>query len=552
MFVGGVEPFPEVHENSCGSSREMENSVENRSNTSTTSAGDHGTSMSTGICGSGAVLGGSSSSSSSRTWLCQQCTTWIAMEEERCPVCSMWEAPKPKRQRLPTPQRDGQKGREKGREKGMQRRGAGSWHCADCYYDNFPDRTTCNKCLKPREACEGKGACGVEGESANGATAKKCTTTVVATTVAAAGSDMGIKRKLPDPSRAMLDYDPALPDPFTAKGKGKGKAGLRSLAALLGNNKLDIADLERIFASSKELREAAAAQGIYDVHQLQSALVAIVRQQASSMASNRKDTYNRGKGGARSGVHETLRMTDSGHVVPVDKSSSRTSTIEDVEHLNTLFRDSSTNSAGTSPEIAKVKEEKMLYEGILQKLKENKEEEDYDFDAFGPSEKCPLADHPELENYGINGPEHTTLLKFWSGSSRKEAEICPRFHVLEAGEWRCAGCGGDNRNQDRICTHCDEIRETTQWFCRHSCTWQPNVVGDAEKVEMCAVCKKPRTRCEATPEMEVFRIFGYRHEESEEGTTYEDLVHGMVCVMKRILKRYSIMEEKERCLANGG
>merc|ERR1712232_1105172 len=56
--------------------------------------------------------------------------------------------------------------------KGVRGRGKpGTWHCADCYYDNFDTRATCNRCLQNRSDCE--------------------------------GPDLGVKRLLPDPFKAL-------------------------------------------------------------------------------------------------------------------------------------------------------------------------------------------------------------------------------------------------------------------------------------------------------------------------------------------------------------
>ena len=44
----------------------------------------------------------------------------------------------------------------------------------------------------------------------------------------------------------------------------------------------------------------------------------------------------------------------------------------------------------------------------------------------------------------------------------------------------------------------------------------------------------------------MFRLFGYRHKPDEESSmTYEDLVGGMVVVLRKILTRFCEMEARE-------
>ncbi|CAD7945279.1 unnamed protein product [Amoebophrya sp. A120] len=365
----------------------------------------------------------------------------------------------------------------------------------------------------------------------------------------------------------------------TQSSSASSSSTLQGLAGLLGS-KFQFADLERAYASSRELRETAASQGIYNVEQLHSTLMTILAQKREKeqrtppLRASANKTSTATAQSSQSAVKgngpppnfpptvQTLRMTDTGQVIPLQQWNKKM--MEDVDSLNTLFSDTPGGAsapgaaAGAAATAATSKTgeevEKVMYEAILAKLKEQKQDEDdYDFDSFDPDPflKSPnrpvkLENHPQLQQYGITGGELSTFLKFWSMSSNAESEICPRYHELECGVWICASCDKANTHQDRICTQCDEIRESTQWFCRHSCTWQNNDVLE------CTSCKKPRARCEATPEMEIFRIFGYKHQETDEGTTYEDLVHGMVCVAKRILKRYTIMEEKERTASASG
>ena len=68
-----------------------------------------------------------------------------------------------------------------------------------------------------------------------------------------------------------------------------------------------------------------------------------------------------------------------------------------------------------------------------------------------------------------------------------------------------------------------------------NCRWQNDHSENGHG--QCDFCKKPRERCEATPEMEMFRLFGYKAPGSTEGVTFDDLIAGMIVCVKRAMQR---------------